>query len=213
MAKRNPNVLHFDEYASLNQKRNIIFEKFKERYEVNGEYYYFKIKTRGLELRVATLQIGEYGNRVRVVVSDQSIDERKSSWTSNYQKSFREGEGTGKARLSLNKVYKYIDEISKEIVELKVKEQKEKRKKELDDMMKKGQMIKILGNYNISEPKYDSSFNFGHSNYMQCKFIKDGPHIRINPPYNFIIPLNEKTVDKIKQVDELLKELYSSNVE
>ena len=137
MAKRNPNVLHFDQYEGLFAKRKIIFEKFKERYTVDGHEYYFTIKTRGLELRVATLQIGEYGNRVRVVVSDQSIDDRKSRWSSDYQKSFREGEGTGKARLSLNKVYKYIDEISKEIVNTKAEEQKQKRKQELDNMMKK----------------------------------------------------------------------------
>ena len=214
MSKRNDNVLYFNEHDDFYNKRELVLGHLVNKYHVIQKLYSRVIvKVNGMTIHIQMFEVKsrDYDKcKVRVVVSDQTPDERKYRYTSRDQKSFSEGEGTGRPILSLNKVYKYVDQLAKKLCELEVTTAK-KEKLEAMKQMKHRTLISRQLNNAEGVVKYGDTYEIKDDSNIRFNVQSDGT---ISTIFNtFMVKLNENTNELILELKDVLKRLEEANVE
>lgn len=212
MSKRNENVLYFNEHDDFYNKRELIFEHLTNKYHVIQKMYSrVTVKVNGMTIHIQMFQVKsrDYGKcKVRLVVSDQTPDERKYRYTSRHQKSFSEGEGTGRPILSLNKVYKYVDQLAKELCELEVTTAKKEKLEAMKQMKHRTLISRQLNNAQVVV-RYGDTYEIKDDSNIRFNVQSDGT---ISTTFNaFMVKLNENTNELILELKDVLKRLEEAN--
>ena len=214
VARRNKKVLHFTSDQLFFDKRAIVLECIKENFPVVESYYNrVDVKVSGIVIKIAVYEVSNRGgwsdsNKVRIVVSEESPTERKQRYNGgDYHKSFSEGEGTGKPRLSMSKVFKYIYETA-EILSKKLRASEKKQKAlEFEQMLVRNKISKTLGDVKVIQSCQDI-FTLEDDRYINFqKREDDSINILISQPYTNKVKLNKATSKLILKISGLLKEL------
>ncbi len=214
MSKRNKNVLHFSHQDDFYNKREQVLEHLINKYHVIEKMYSRVIvKVNGMTIHIQLFEVNsrDYDNcKVRVVVSNQTPDERKYRYTSKHQKSFSEGEGTGKPILSLNKVYKYVDQLAKKLCELEVTTAKNEKLEAMKQMKHRTLISRQLNNAQVVV-RYGDTYEIKEDSNIRFNVQSDGT---ISTIFNtFMVKLNENTSEMILELQDVLKRLEEANVQ
>jgi hypothetical protein len=214
MSKRNKNVLHFSHQDDFYNKREQVMEHLINKYHVIEKMYSRVIvKVNGMTIHIQLFEVNSrdyYNCRVRVVVSDQTPNERKWRGTSSHQKSFSEGEGTGRPILSLNKVFKYVDKLAKKLRVQEEENLKNEKMEAMKQMTYRTLISRQLKNAQIVV-RYGELYEIKDSDFMRFRVNDDNS---ITATTNtFHCKLNENTSEMILELQDVLKRLEEANAE